>query len=214
MKTHIKHLALLLGATCFALSATACSDPDHGHDHEDHGHDHGENHDHGEGKEHDEGHDHAEGHDHDESKGHDEGHAHGDESHGHGEDGDHGHAHIEAGPNGGRLLTAVEPHLEFLVTEDRKVKISSITEEGKVQPLAAQTLTVIGGDRSSPTRMKFTKEGDSLISDVAFPAGNDFPIVVQIKTTPDADSITEKFNLNLEACPTCDNGEYACTCDH
>jgi hypothetical protein len=38
--------------------------------------------------------------------------------------------------------------------------------------------------------------------------------VVQIKVTPDAKTVTEKFNLNLEKCPTCKYQEYACTCEH
>jgi hypothetical protein len=38
--------------------------------------------------------------------------------------------------------------------------------------------------------------------------------VVQIKAKPDAKSVTEKFNLNLNDCPTCKNKEYACTCAH
>tara|TARA_R110000850_G_scaffold30231_21_gene83418 strand:- start:4203 stop:4487 length:285 start_codon:yes stop_codon:yes gene_type:complete len=94
------------------------------------------------------------------------------------------------------------------------VKISSISEENAVQPIGTQVVTVMGGDRSSPTRMKFAKAGDSLISDVAFPEGNDFPVVIQIKATADAEAVTEKFNLNLEECPTCSNKEYACTCEH
>ena len=59
---------------------------------------------------HDHDHDHK-GHDHG-SKGHDHG-------EGENEHGDHDHDTVEAGPNGGRILTSVEPHAEFLVTEDR-----------------------------------------------------------------------------------------------
>lgn len=53
-----------------------------------------------------------------------------------------------------------------------------------------------------------------LISDKAVPEGNDLPTVVQIKATPDAKAVTEKFNLNLAQCPTCENKEYACTWAH
>ena len=126
----------------------------------------------------------------------------------------HDHSGIEDGPNGGRLLTSVEPHLEFFVTEDRKVQISSVTDDDKLQPIADQEVSVIGGDRSNPTRMKFTKKGDVLVSDIAFPEGNDFPVVVMITPTPAAEKVTERFNLNLEQCPECPNLEYACTCDH
>lgn len=141
-----------------------------------------------------------------------------DHKHAEAKEGDHDHDHehsgIEDGPNGGRLLTSVEPHLEFFVTEDRKVQISSVNDDEELQPIADQEVSVIGGDRSNPTRMKFTKQGDVLVSDIAFPAGNDFPVVVMITPATDSKKVTEKFNLNLEQCPECPNKEYACTCDH
>jgi hypothetical protein len=38
--------------------------------------------------------------------------------------------------------------------------------------------------------------------------------VVQIRAKEGAKAVNEKFNLNLEQCPTCKNKEYACTCAH
>lgn len=142
-------------------------------------------------------------HDHDDHEGHD-----------HAEHADHDHAKKIAGPNGGRVLTGVEPHLEFFVTKDRKVKITVVDDAGKAVALGEQSVTVTGGSRSNPTRMTFAKDGDSLVSDKAFPEGNMLPVVVQIKAKPDAKTVIEKFSLNLSDCPGCDYLEYACTCDH
>lgn len=128
---------------------------------------------------------------------------------------EHGdHEKNEAGPNGGKVIHEVEPHLEFFVTKDRKVQITALGEDGKAVPIGEQSIRVTGGDRSNPTRMTFEKKGDVLVSDTAFPEGNDFPVVVQIKPKSDAKTVIEKFNLNLSDCPTCDYKEYACTCDH
>lgn len=128
---------------------------------------------------------------------------------------DHGdHAKKIAGPNGGRVITAIEPHLEFFVTKDRKVKITAVDDEGKAVALGEQSVTVTGGSRTSPTKMSFTKDGESLISDKAFPEGNNLPVIVQIKATPDAKTVIEKFTLNLSDCPSCEHAEYACTCAH
>ena len=127
---------------------------------------------------------------------------------------DHDHNKIEAGPNGGRVLKSVEPHLEFFVTKDRKVQITALGEDGKAIPIEKQVVKVTGGDRANPTRMKFEKEGDVLISTIVFPEGNDFPVVVQLKKNKVSKTILEKFNLNLNQCPTCDFAEYACACDH
>ncbi|GAA5117528.1 hypothetical protein JIN84_17235 [Luteolibacter yonseiensis] len=117
-------------------------------------------------------------------------------------------------PNGGRIIDSVEPHVEFLVTKEKKVEVRFVDDSGKVVAPAAQTVTVTMGDRSAPTKLAFTKDGDKLVSDKTIPDGDELPVVVQIKVTPDAKSTTEKFNLNLAKCPTCSNAEYACTCAH
>lgn len=121
---------------------------------------------------------------------------------------------VTAGPNGGRVLTKSDPHAEFFVTKERKVQITFLGKEGKAIAPAAQVVTVTAGDRSAPTKLTFAKSGDVLISDTALPAGNDFPAVVQIKSSPEAKSVTEKFNVNLSTCGGCDKAEYACTCGH
>ncbi len=138
----------------------------------------------------------------------------GHEGHDHAEHSEEAHQEAMAGPNGGKVIQVVEPHLEFFVTKDRKVQITALDKDGKAVPIAEQSVKVTGGDRSNPTRMTFAKEGEVLVSDIAFPEGNDFPVVVQIKVTPDAKTVIEKFNLNLNDCPTCKHQEYACTCDH
>ena len=127
----------------------------------------------------------------------------------------HEHEHsIKAGPTGGRLITEVEPHLEFFVNKDKKVELRFIDDANKVVAPGEQVVTVTLGDRSKPTKLAFTKDGEKLISDKTVPEGNDYPTVVQIKTTPKAKTINSKFNLNMSKCPTCANAEYACTCDH
>jgi len=128
--------------------------------------------------------------------------------------GDHSHEKKIAGPNGGRVLTKIEPHAEFFVTAERKVQITFLGDDGKALAPAGQVVSVTAGDRAAPTKLSFVKSGDVLISDAALPAGNNFPAVVQIKVTPEAKAVVEKFNVNLSQCGECDKAEYACTCAH
>ncbi len=117
-------------------------------------------------------------------------------------------------PNGGRIIDGVSPQAEFLVTAERKVEIRFLGAEGKVVAPEAQSVTVTTGDRQHPTKLAFAKDGDKLVSDKAIPEGKEMPIVLQIRKTQDAKAFTEKFNLNLANCPTCNHAEYACICDH
>lgn len=128
---------------------------------------------------------------------------------------DHDHDHAKkAGPTGGKLITEVEPHVEFFVTKDKKVEIRFVDDDNKVVAPGEQVITATLGDRSSPTKLTFTKDGDKLVSNATVPEGNDYPTVVTIKANAKAKAVNAKFNLNLTKCPTCENSEYACTCDH
>ena len=126
----------------------------------------------------------------------------------------HSHEKKAPGPNGGRILTTIEPHAEFFVTADRKVQITFVNDEGKAIAPAEQIVIVTTGERSAPVKMTFAKNNNVLVSDQSVPAGNNFPVVVQVKTTPDAKTLVEKFTLNFSKCPDCKLAEYACICAH
>jgi hypothetical protein len=119
-----------------------------------------------------------------------------------------------AGPNGGRILTSVEPRAEFFVLPDRKVQITFLGTDGKAVAPAAQTVTVTAGDRASPTTLSFAKSGNTLVSNAPLPAGDPVPTVVQIKRDPTGRTTTAKFNVDLAKCGECKLAEYACICDH
>jgi len=127
----------------------------------------------------------------------------------------HEHAHADiAGPNEGKILTEVEPHAELFVTKERKLQITFLDEHGKAVAPAEQTIAVICGERSNPTRLTLAKKGDSLLSDKPLPDGKNIPTVLQIKVKPDAKMVMIRLNLDLSTCSECKHHEYACTCDH
>jgi hypothetical protein len=120
----------------------------------------------------------------------------------------------QAGPNGGRVITAVDQKLEFLVSKDRKVQITALDAEQKAVPLKAYTISVVAGDRSKPTKLEFTESDGKLISSGALPDGNNFPVSVAIKPVAGGKTVYEKFQMNLSNCSSCKYQEYACVCDH
>jgi len=130
-----------------------------------------------------------------------------------GEDG-HSHEKKNPGPNGGRVIEAVTPHLEFFVTPERKVQITALDKELKTVPLSGQIISVTAGERSQPTKMEFAETDGKLVSKSTLPEGNDFPVSVSIKADAGSKAVYEKFHLNLTACPTCKYSEYACICGH
>ncbi len=124
------------------------------------------------------------------------------------------HEKAVGGPNGGRLLTKLEPHAELLVREDRRIQIVFLDGQDKPVPAAGQTVTVTTGSRLSPTTLTFERSGDVLVSTRPLPEGNNLPAVVQIRVSPESSPVVERFNLNLATCPDCSRHEYACICDH
>ncbi|MCV5977184.1 hypothetical protein OFO29_33100, partial [Escherichia coli] len=89
-----------------------------------------------------------------------------------------GHAG-KAGPTGVKLITEGEPHVEFFVNNEKKVEICFVDDSNKVVAPGDQVITVVLGDRSAPTKLTFTKDGDKLVSDKTIPDGADIPTVVQ-----------------------------------
>jgi hypothetical protein len=120
----------------------------------------------------------------------------------------------KAGPTGGRLITKVTPHAEVLLNKEQRIEIRFVNEVNRVLPPGEQVVTVIMGDRSAPTTLNFTREGDKLVSDKKVPEGNNHPMVVQIREKQGAKAVLANFNLNLSKCSTCAHPEYACICDH
>lgn len=120
---------------------------------------------------------------------------------------------LKVGPTNGRLITSVEPHVEFLVTADKKIELRFVDDHNKVVAPAGQEITVTLGERAKPTKLTFTKEGDKLVSSGPIPDGNDYPTVVQIREKAGAKPVNAKFNLDLSKCAACSNQEYNCKCD-
>ena len=163
------------------------------------------------------GHDHAKGEHKEEADphaGHD--HAKGEHKEAADDHSDHDHAKKTAGPNGGRIITVIEPHAEFWVTPERKVRITFLDDANKAIAVTEQSISVFCGNRNAPTQLSFTKEADgmSMLSTGMIPEGSSFDTNVSFKMTADAKRITAKFNLNMSDCPNCDYLEYACTCVH
>ena len=124
------------------------------------------------------------------------------------------HVKKKAGPNGGRVITKVTPNVEFFVLPDRKVKLTFLDDAGKPLAVAQQTATVTSGDRMNPVKLTFTAKDGALVSEQPLPAGDNVPVVLQLKMAPEASSVTEKFGVNFSTCPECKLKEYACICGH
>lgn len=124
------------------------------------------------------------------------------------------HAKQKQGPNKGRLITELEPHLEFLVTKEGKVQLTFVDDDNKgvVQPEA--TVALICGDRTKPTQLTFEKTKTGYLSRGKLPEGKHIPTILRVKPGAGAKMKTIRFNLDLNDCPTCDFAEYNCTCDH
>jgi hypothetical protein len=117
-------------------------------------------------------------------------------------------------PNGGRIIDSVEPHAEFVVTADKKIEIRFLDDTGKVIAPGEQVVAVTMGDRTNPTKLAFTKDGDKLVSDKVIPDGKELPVVLQIRAKEGEKAANVKFTLNLADCASCAHAEYACTCAH
>lgn len=109
---------------------------------------------------------------------------------------------VTKGPNGGHVIESKAGFsFEVTVDKERKARIVFLDKDLKAVPLGAQGITGIAGERSAPTKLAFAKgkdgDADVLISDQALPAGAHVPMILMIKSAPDAKAVVERFELHL-----------------
>ena len=130
------------------------------------------------------------------------------------ENGDDHHHEKVPGPNGGRLIVDVEPHIEFLILPNRHAQITFVNDDIKPIPPTDLNIKLIGGDRSNPIEIAFSKKENVLISATPLPEEHNLALVLQIAGKSLKETVFERFHLNMETCPDCDLHEYACICGH
>ena len=119
------------------------------------------------------------------------------------------------GPNGGRVIKGVQPAFEFFVLENRHVQLTYLDDQ--MQPIPAvinARISLIGGDRMSPSSLSFVKSGDVLQSDKPLPPGDNYPVILTIEQSSEIIPVQEKFNIDFSVCGSCNLQEYACICGH
>lgn len=115
----------------------------------------------------------------------------------------HGHEeNVSKGPNGGHLIQSKAGFsIEVSVDKERKARVLFLDKDNKAVALGEQSLSGVAGERSAPTKLTFAKGKDAdanvLIADKPLPAGAHVPIILVIKTTPDAKATTERIELHL-----------------
>jgi hypothetical protein len=116
---------------------------------------------------------------------------------------DHKHEeHVSQGPNGGHVIRSKAGFtIEVTVDKERKARVIFLDKENKAVALGGQSITGIAGERSAPTKLAFAAGEDAdanvLISDNALPSGAHIPMILSIQTAPDANAVTERFELHL-----------------
>jgi hypothetical protein len=125
------------------------------------------------------------------------------DDHDHAKEEHHKHEeNVGKGPNGGHVIESKSGFsIEVTVDKERKARVIFLDKENKPVVLGEQSITGIAGERSAPTKLAFAKGKDKdanvLIADKPLPAGAHVPIILMIKTSPDAKAVTERFELHL-----------------
>ena len=120
---------------------------------------------------------------------------------------------ITPGPKGGRLLENGSPRAEFFVEKDKTVTITFYDNDMKPVSSGEQVVTAIAEAKSGKAKIEFEKKGDALVSKTPLPEGNDYNVVVQLRSRADAKPQNFRIKYNMTACGKCKRPEYACICD-
>lgn len=119
-----------------------------------------------------------------------------------------------AGPNGGKLLENTAPRAEFLIGKEKHVTVTFY--DAQLKPVAAtgQVVVITAEPKSGKVSLTMEAKDGAFVSKEPLPAGDDYNIVVQVKTTAEASPQNFRIVFDLHECGGCKLKEYACTCDH
>jgi hypothetical protein len=118
-----------------------------------------------------------------------------------------------AGPGGGRILTNVAPHAEFLVDADRHVVIRFYDADLKPLAPSGQLVSATAEAKPGKAKLEFAERDGALVSNTSLPEGEGYRIVVQIRENPNARPANYRVDFHDEICGECQRAEYACTCE-
>jgi len=116
------------------------------------------------------------------------------------------------GPKGGKVIETDSGHVEFFVQPDAKVSVTFY--DGAMKPVAPaeQVVAVVAEAPSGREKLEFEKSGDAFVSTSPLPKGDDYRVVLQIKSTADAKPQNIRIDYHTEVCGKCNRPEYACIC--
>ena len=118
------------------------------------------------------------------------------------------------GPKGGKLLENTAPRAEFLIGADNRVTVGFYDAQLKPVPATGQVVAVTAEPKSGKVTLTMEAKDGAFVSKEALPAGEGYPLVVQLKATADAMPQNFRLTFDLNNCGGCKLKEYACTCDH
>ena len=123
------------------------------------------------------------------------------------------HERITVGPDGGRLImldSVATPNVEF--TAKGGSAVVELLDSGREGiEIEGQSLSVVAGKRSSPTRLKAAIVDNKFVAG-PLPEGDDYYIVFRLKETADAKAVTFRLRYDTSVCSECDRVEWMCTC--
>ena len=120
---------------------------------------------------------------------------------------------ITPGPKGGRLLENESPRAEFFVETNTTVTITFYDNDLNPVSPGEQVVTAIAEAKGGKVKIEFEKKGDALVSKLPLPEGNDYNVVVQLRSKADAKPQNFRIKYNMTPCGKCKRPEYACICD-
>lgn len=110
----------------------------------------------------------------------------------------------------GRLLVAGEVRAEFRVLPDRRAAVTFLDATDKPASRGNRSVTV----KVDGKEVALEAKSEGYITKDPLPAKEPAPVVVQVRSAPDAKPTNFRLTLNTTTCGECQRPEYACTCAH
>lgn len=121
-------------------------------------------------------------------------------------------AHLEAGPNGGKLVGTPPDQAEVIISDDGILAVTFLNAEKKPVEPGTRTVTVFAQLESGRQPVEMVAKDNAFVSTEPLPEPEGYVVVVQTRASADARPTNTRLNYEMHVCGGCDLKEYACTC--
>lgn len=123
------------------------------------------------------------------------------------------YAVMVAGPNGGKIVGTAPDRAEVVIKDDGVLVVRFLDDQNQVVTIGDRSVKLFAQLESGRQEIMLQAEEQTLVSTLPLPQPEGYTLVVQIRSSAEAQPVNARIQYISHVCGGCSLKEYACTCE-